>query len=505
MSLENNDRLPEIIIGLAGPVGVDMDSIFSIIESTISLYSYKSNTIRLTDEINKFFTYPVLPPKSDLCSEINYKIEKSNSFRSKFKNPAAMASLGVFAISEMRGNISGSKDKPAFENAFLIRQIKLPQEVELFRSVYGSHFVLISAYASEEDRKKRLVEKARPQLPTNTNRNNIEQSVRELISRDENENENKLGQNMRDAFHMADLIVHGIDKAKMQKSIKRFFDALFGSNKITLNKEEFAMYQAKSAALRSADLSRQVGAAIFSESATVISQGCNEVAKAHGGNYWDDDNPDTRDIFLGYDPNDRLKKDVIKNIIEILFDNKKFSKDIQKNQTADQLFNDLTKGKDSLLANSLAMDLTEYGRIVHAEMNAICDAVRNGRSVSGASLYCTTFPCHNCTKHIIASGIQKIVFMEPYPKSKTIELFSTEVEFETELDAKRISILPFVGITPVRYRDLFLKGKRKKADGTANDWYYGAAKPMFEDTSVTYIDKKEPLAISIIIGQIEEL
>ena len=94
--------------------------------------------------------------------------------------------------------------------------------------------------------------------------------------------------------------------------------------------------------------------------------------------------------------------------------------------------------------------------------------------------------------------------MEPYPKSKTIELFSREVEFETENDDKRISILPFVGITPVRYRDLFLKGKRKQADGIANDWYHGTAKPMFEDTSVSYIDKKEPLAIAIIIGEIQK-
>jgi deoxycytidylate deaminase len=427
MPLSSNDNLSEIIIGLAGPVGVDLDSIFSFIKESLKIYSYDSTQIRLTDEIDKFFIYDVNVKNTDLCSEINYKIDKANSFREKFKDPAAMASLGVNAISELRGKISGAKNSPAFGNSFVIRQIKLPQEVDQFRSVYGSHFVLISAYASEEDRRKRLVETAKGRLPTNANKVDIEQSVRHLISRDENENDNKLGQNMRDAFHMADLIVHGIDKAKMKKDIDRFFAALFGSNKATPSKEEFAMYQAKSAALRSADLSRQVGAAIFNENATIISQGCNEVAKAHGGNYWYGDDPDTRDVFRGYDPNDRLKKDVIKNIIEILFSNRKFSPKIQKNQTAEELFNELTDGKDSLLANSLAMDLTEYGRIVHAEMNAICDAVRNGRSVLGSSLYCTTFPCHNCTKHIIASGVRKLCLWSLIQKVKQLSYFQLKL------------------------------------------------------------------------------
>ncbi|MDN3612645.1 hypothetical protein QWZ16_23945 [Vibrio ostreicida] len=26
------------------------------------------------------------------------------------------------------------------------------------------------------------------------------------------------------------------------------------------------------------------------------------------------------------------------------------------------------------------------------------------------------FPCHNCAKHIVASGIKRVVYVEPYPK-----------------------------------------------------------------------------------------
>jgi len=86
--------------------------------------------------------------------------------------------------------------------------------------------------------------------------------------------------------------------------------------------------------------------------------------------------------------------------------------------------------KDGPLAKAIVMDLTEYGRVVHAEMCAIYDAARLGRSIKGATLYCTTFPCHNCTKHILAAGIKRVIYMEPYPKSRAKDLHQNEIEIE---------------------------------------------------------------------------
>jgi deoxycytidylate deaminase len=50
-------------------------------------------------------------------------------------------------------------------------------------------------------------------------------------------------------------------------------------------------------------------------------------------------------------------------------------------------------------------DLTEFGRAVHAEMEALLCCARSGVSPRFGSLFTTTFPCHNCAKHIIAAGI----------------------------------------------------------------------------------------------------
>lgn len=53
---------------------------------------------------------------------------------------------------------------------------------------------------------------------------------------------------------------------------------------------------------------------------------------------------------------------------------------------------------------------------VHAEMNALLYASRNGIRVEGSTLYCTLQPCHNCLKHAICSGVVRIVYRYNHPR-----------------------------------------------------------------------------------------
>lgn len=50
---------------------------------------------------------------------------------------------------------------------------------------------------------------------------------------------------------------------------------------------------------------------------------------------------------------------------------------------------------------------TKYAFVVHAELNAI---LNSPRSVSGCTIYVSLFPCNECAKAIIQSGIRKIVY-----------------------------------------------------------------------------------------------
>jgi deoxycytidylate deaminase len=102
-------------------------------------------------------------------------------------------------------------------------------------------------------------------------------------------------------------------------------------------------------------------------------------------------------------------------------------------------------------------DITEYGRAVHAEMDALLTCARLGISVKGKRLLTTTFPCHNCTRHIIAAGLSRVTYIEPYPKSRAADLHKDAICFDLDEAerSRRIPFVPFVGVGPRRYLDLF--------------------------------------------------
>jgi cytidine deaminase len=313
----------------------------------------------------------------------------------------------------------------------MVRQLKRPDEVALLRKVYGRQFVLTSAYAPEALRKEKLCERLRRELSTAVPLSDITHRAEQLIERDASEEGEALGQQLRDTFHLADVFIDGINKQEMDSKITRFVDALFGRNDISPSKDEYGMYAAKSASLRSADLSRQVGAALFTADGELVTQGCNKVPKAFGGTYWDLEKPDHRDVTKGQDPNEFHKREILRELVERLRSRGFLSTSLTSIGSDTEIVSAPIAKQDGdqppgALRNARINDLTEYGRVVHAEMLAICDAARVGRSVKGSTLYCTTFPCHNCTKHILASGIRRVVYMEPYPESRAKDLHPDE-------------------------------------------------------------------------------
>ena len=54
-------------------------------------------------------------------------------------------------------------------------------------------------------------------------------------------------------------------------------------------------------------------------------------------------------------------------------------------------------------------EITKYPYVVHAELNAILNA--SGKSLKGARIYVALFPCNECAKAIIQSGIKEVVYL----------------------------------------------------------------------------------------------
>lgn len=494
---------PELIFGIAGPIGVDMDEITDSLENALKSVRYDAHIIKLTSVMKDYTVEVEEPSEKDLYTEINYKMDYANALCAKHKSGDTLARIAVRSITLIRKKIQNSEESLPTNTAYIIRQLKRPDEVALLRQIYGRQFILVSAYGPTEERRAKIAAKLRRSLiPPDE----VDDKVSFLIERDASEDEPN-GQQLRETFHLADVFIDGISRRDMDAMTNRFIQAFFGRTDISPSKDEYGMYAAKSASLRSADLSRQVGAAIFTREGELITQGCNEVPKAFGGTYWDLETPNFRDVNIGHDPNDLLKRELLFDLFKRLSDHGLLSEKALSYGTPAHIVENVTKKakpdsseNDGALVGASVMDLTEYGRVVHAEMCAMCDAARNGRSVKGAILYCTTFPCHNCTKHILACGIQRVVYMEPYPKSKAKDLHQNEIEIEKEA-AGKVSFVPFIGVSPFRYRDIFQKGKRKRGDGTARRWYHSSdtETPMVEVLAPTYPDV-ENTAIATLFG-----
>ena len=144
------------------------------------------------------------------------------------------------------------------------------------------------------------------------------------------------------------------------------------------------------------------------------------------------------------------------------------------------------------------LEVIEYGRCVHAEMGAILGAARRGIAIQNSTLYTTTFPCHDCARHIVGAGIIRVVYVEPYPKSKAKELHQDSIIIDpdkkngkTIQEQEKVHFEPFVGISPRRYMDFFTMVKRKTEDGSTVEWNGKKENPRINSSFSTYFPKED--------------
>jgi len=123
-------------------------------------------------------------------------------------------------------------------------------------------------------------------------------------------------------------------------------------------------------------------------------------------------------------------------------------------------------------------------------MDVITTAARTGIAIRGSTLYATTFPCHDCARHIVASGITNVVYVEPYPKSRVAQLhddFVRVVDDHTNDPDSKVLFRPFIGISHLRLSELYSHIERKHDDrndlgtyGLAKQWTPGPDAPIRE-------------------------
>lgn len=86
---------------------------------------------------------------------------------------------------------------------------------------------------------------------------------------------------------------------------------------------------------------------------------------------------------------------------------------------------------------------SKYLYVCHAEFNAILNT-RNGSSLKGCTLYVTLFPCNECTKAIIQTGIKEVVYLD------------NKYEDQTTTKASRL-MLELAGVKIRQYKGKYSK------------------------------------------------
>lgn len=468
----NENCRPELFFALVGAAGTRLEDLSRKLSGELESFGYDVVNIRLSQLLSSMTGW-IEPAGADRPERTRHLQRMGNTFR---RNLGTGAALGLAAIAEIRRKrleISGSPNRPANARAYILHQLKHPDEVSLLRRVYSSSFYLVAGHATTNQRISDLSDRwAKEELQSGKSYLYKSKAI-DVITADEKE-EDELGQNTRDTYPQADFFANlGIPNGEHE--VLRFVDLLFGHPFHTPKPDEYAMYQAAAVSLRSSDDNRQVGAAIFSlnrgpdekiKDADLIAVGMNEVPRGGGGSYWDQDSPDYRDQRLlegGRDRAAEIKESALAELLEKIGNKKWLVESVSIKRSSD-LAHELLPS----LKRTQFSDIGEFSRPVHAEMGALIDAARRGVAVDGHSMYVTTFPCHNCAKHIISAGIRRVVYLEPYPKSRAEALYGEEMVVDSptgnEVDNK-VVFAAYSGVSPAQYRQVFAMSERGAKKG----------------------------------------
>jgi deoxycytidylate deaminase len=519
----------ELVFAFVYAVGTQSDPIVEFLEDQLEQWGYRCVPVRISDFFPPFvkrLNLPVQLRDDPFDERVRTRMDAGNKLCEKTKQVDFLGLLTVFEINRRRKLAAG--DSPRAKTAYIINSLKRPEEVALLRQTYGPGFILIGVYAPEQERLMYL----------QTQRAVSEEKARTLLRDDQSEKTiSDYGQNTRDTYALADVFIQqGQNIYKDQLS--RFIDLIFANPFITPELDEHSMFLAYTAALRSGDLSRQVGAAICTQAGDIVALGCNDVPKFGGGLYWPGD-ADQRDHVRGSDSNEKRRDEIIRDLMPVvrndsgtpvntaedalrkspLWNDPEIKKILSERLDAIAALANLMRNPDvvsletakELLRDTPLFNLTEFGRTVHAEMDALLTCARNGQRTAGTILYTTTFPCHNCTRHIVAAGISRVVYVEPYPKSLAFQLHYDSISLEekgwsrpvTQDCRTKVIFEPFVGVGPRRFYDLFsltlgtgreIRRKEKRRSGEKHKWKRGAERPRVPMDPTSYLDREKKAA-----------
>lgn len=474
---------------MVGPVGSGTSQVAIALSSLLANDSYgmDPHIIKASDVIKKWVekSNDRVLDTSTIFAKVSSLQDAGDDMRKEDLAAVALdlvAEIKLKRLSLMQPDEAVTAIKPAEKEfvkrrAYILDSLKHPAEVELLRAIYQDAFCLIGVVCEESVRQNRLMAKKC--------QNSGLIDIQGLMKRDEDA-EIKHGQKVTDTFHLADYFINNsperfTDNVRkipnpmwdVNDQLGRLVDLITFAKVIRPTPSETGMFHAYGAKMRSACLSRQVGAALLDKKGNLLATGTNEVPRAgggvYGGSFEEFDEPsyisDDRCLVSNkYCSSNRAQEEIIQEIIETI----PYLRVVEDRKALAKQLKSTPIGK-----------LLEFSRAVHAEMDALLSAARTGATTVGTRLFVTTYPCHYCARHIVSAGVDEVQFIEPYPKSKALSLHGDAItdspaswippsKFNSQLPAgaanAKVLFRPFTGVAPRLYRQVFLKDRKLKDD-----------------------------------------
>lgn len=432
----------EVVIGLTATVGTNLTQVVKILKELFEEFAYQAYEIKISrDIIDKLpikYRKQIERRKKGEAKIVDcFYEEKETEYRRYFR---LMSWGDTFCEETNDKGILGyaaagviAKQRTYSERcSWIISSLKRPEEVMALKRIYNGGFYLIGAYSDEGKRFSYL-----------KNKGMSCEEASALIERDQKDRQNNFGQSTYETFALSDYFINADwGYHSIKKALERFIHLLFGNPYLTPTFDEYAMFSAFGSSLLSLDLGRTVGAIIANPHNEILAMGYNDVPKFGGGLYETlQDRGEYLETKAGRDFT--VGRNQSKQYCEYKI------QQLQNQQLRkEEVFHEKT-------AEICLKDNIEYMRAVHAEMEAILGCARKGISTRGCTLYVTTFPCHECAKNIIAAGIERVVFIEPYPKSLTLHFHKETTKLGLSRNDGKLNFEPYVGVGPRRFFDLF--------------------------------------------------
>jgi len=468
--VEREPQRHPLIIGLVAPLGTRLELVIKSLQEELDRYAYGFKEIqlsRLLDKIPGAAWADALPSRGTEGYH-EKRMDAGDHLRRDTGTGSTLAALAITEVAPIRRSSPTS-------TAYVFRSLKHPDEAALLRHVYGDAFWLVGVVTDPDERCDDFVEDLTNAAATF---GNPRSEAERLMARDEADATDTMGQQVREVFATADAYIAVRRGYDCGEQVRRFLEGVFGKPFFTPREEEEAMCLAYQASLRSAAVGRQVGAVIVPSTGSTYVTGTNEVPKPGGGQFWADDEPDHRDFMTGADPNPAYTMRMLRELLARLSAADGWLVPDLRGQSGSELLRRALQEDGSgrsLISGTRAKDVIEFTRCLHAEQAAIVNAARQGVATNGATMFTTTFPCHECAKFIVGAGIRQVIYIEPYPKSMVQQLYRDLIDTRPPLDdvpvsevPSKVPFRPYVGFAPSRYDAVFAAGSRRSAEGLAN-------------------------------------